>query len=204
MNKSWGILGGTFDPIHYGHLIAAYYACIALELDKVLLIPAANPPHKEIKQVLAAEHRYRMVELAIETNPHLEVSPLEMERAGPSYTVDTLSYLKANHPEVEFFLIVGADSLFHMHSWHRIGNLAELCRFIIVNRPGYRIDRSNPLLNQLPNIIWDKMQQADIPDINVSSSEIRLRVAAGKPIRYLLPIAVEEYIVRQGLYREVK
>ncbi|HBK52454.1 nicotinate-nucleotide adenylyltransferase [Syntrophomonas wolfei] len=199
--KPWGILGGTFDPIHYGHLIAAEYACHNFKLDKVLLIPAASPPHKELGQVLPAMHRYRMAELAVKSNPRLEVSPVEMEREGPSYTVDTLAYFQAKFPEVEFFFIVGADSLFIMHSWKEPERLAELCRFIVVTRPGYKIERSEAALGRLPDIIWDRMLQMEIPGLDISSSDIRQRAAAGKPIKYLLPPEVEEYIFEQGLYR---
>jgi len=199
--KSWGILGGTFDPIHYGHLIAAEYACHNYKLDKVLLIPAASPPHKELEQVQPAMHRYQMVQLAVKSNPCLEVSPVEMERKGLSYTVDTLAYLQGKFPEVEFFFIVGADSLFFMHSWKEPGRLAELCRFIVVTRPGYKIERNAPSLGRLPDIIWDRMLQMEIPGLDISSSDIRQRVAAGKPIKYLLPPEVEEYIFEQGLYR---
>ncbi|MDD2511025.1 MAG: nicotinate-nucleotide adenylyltransferase [Syntrophomonas sp.] len=199
--RSLGILGGTFDPIHYGHLIAAEYACHNYKLNKVLLIPAASPPHKELGQVLSAAHRYQMVEMAIKSNPRLEVSPVEVERRGLSYTVDTLAYFQGKYPEVEFFFIVGADSLFFMHSWKEPERLAELCRFIVVTRPGYKIQRSEPALSRLPDIIWDRMLQMEIPGLDISSSDIRQRVAAGKPIKYLLPPEVEEYIFKQGLYR---
>lgn len=200
--SSLGILGGTFDPIHYGHLIAAEYASYEYDLDKVLVIPAANPPHKELEQVLDIKHRYRMVEMAIRDNPALQISSLEMNRNGYSYTVDTVDYYRSKYPGREIFFITGADSLFYMDSWKDIERLADICTFIVVTRPGYNIDRQEKVLAALPPALWNKMKQLQIPGLDISSSDIRRRISQGKPIKYLLPPEVENYIAARGLYRE--
>ncbi|MEN6348549.1 MAG: nicotinate-nucleotide adenylyltransferase [Syntrophomonas sp.] len=199
---SLGILGGTFDPIHYGHLIAAEYARYEFKLDKVLVLPAAIPPHKDLRQVLDARYRYRMAELAVKNNPTLEISALEMERNGYSYTVDTVDYYRRRYPGQEIYFITGADSLYYMDTWKDIERLAGLCSFIVVTRPGYNVDREEKDLSDLPTALWDKMKQLQIPGLDISSSDIRRRISEGKPVKYLLPPEVEEYIRAEGLYRE--
>ena len=200
--RSLGILGGTFDPIHYGHLIAAEHVHYEFGLDRILVVPNANPPHKENSEVLDADRRYHMVELAIKNNPILELSSLEMKKQGFSYTVDTVDHYRNQFPGTEIYFITGADSLFFMDTWKDLRRLVELCTFIVVTRPGYSIDRKNEVLEKLPHTLWDKMKQLQIPGLDISSSDIRKRVAEGKPIKYLLPLQVEEYILAQGLYRK--
>jgi len=197
---SLGILGGTFDPVHYGHLIAAEYARHEYKLEKVIFMPAARPPHKELTEVLDSNHRYEMVKRAIAGNPAFVLSNLEMKRTGNSYTIDTIRYLISEYPETAIFFIMGADSLLTMMTWKDYQTLAQLCQFVVVTRPGYVIQKDDPVLEQLPSELWDNVHFLPIPGLDISSSDIRQRVAAGRPIKYLLPSDVEEYIMETGLY----
>jgi nicotinate-nucleotide adenylyltransferase len=199
--NSLGIMGGTFDPVHYGHLIAAEYARHEFKLEQVVFIPAARPPHKEIEQVLDSNDRYEMVRRAIKGNPAFAISDLEMKRTGKSYTIDTIRYFLQKYPEKALFFIMGADSLLTMATWKEYRTLARLCQFVVVTRPGYVIDQSEPVLKQLPSVLWKNVHLLPIPALDISSSDIRERVAAGRPIKYLLPADVEQYIVETGLYR---
>ncbi|NLT20379.1 MAG: nicotinate-nucleotide adenylyltransferase [Syntrophomonadaceae bacterium] len=195
------ILGGTFDPIHYGHLVAAEMARYQFQLDRVIFMPAARPPHKEINSVLSRDHRYQMVCLAIKDNPAFTISDLEMQRSGNSYTVDTMDYFISQQPQDTFYFIMGMDSLLSMHSWKDIGRLSTLCQFIVVTRPNYVLDRNIPSLQQLPLQLWDNLHIMAIPGMDISSTDIRQRVREGQPIKYLLPDQVEQYIDDHGLYR---
>jgi nicotinate-nucleotide adenylyltransferase len=200
--KSLGIMGGTFDPIHYGHLIAAEFSRYEFKLDQVVFMPAAHPPHKEIKSVLNSKHRYEMVKQAIAHNPAFTISDLEMKRAGKSYTIDTLQYFLEHYPDTEIFFIMGADSLLMMDTWKDYKELAEIGSFIVVTRPGYIIKRSDPALQNLPPVLWEHLHFLPIPGLDISSSDIRERVATNRPVKYLLPLEVEQYIIAKGLYRE--
>jgi len=200
--KLLGIFGGTFDPIHYGHLIAAQYASDEFNLDKVLIVPTARPPHKEIENVEDELHRYNMVLLAVQDNPVFEVSTLEMDRKGYSYTVDTIAYCCEKHPESQLFLIIGADCLLQMYTWKDVESLVTMCNFIVVTRPGYAIKPSDKALTRLPAAIWDRLKYLEVPGFDISSSTIRERVARGKTIKYLVPPEVENYIFEKGLYRQ--
>ncbi|HHV15771.1 MAG TPA: nicotinate-nucleotide adenylyltransferase [Gelria sp.] len=199
---SIGIMGGTFDPVHYGHLIAAEFARHEFKLDSVIFMPAARPPHKEINEVLDSEHRYNMVKIAIRGNPALTISDLEMKRAGKSYTIDTVRYFLKHYSDSDIFFIMGADSLLTMHTWKDYQELSGLCRFVVATRPGYIIERSDPALKNLPSILWERMDFLPIPGLDISSTNIRQRVAENRPIKYLLPLEVEQYILDKGLYRE--
>lgn len=199
--KAMGILGGTFDPIHYGHLLAAEYARHEFALEKILLIPAARPPHKNLETVLDEKHRFRMVEMAIQDNPAMEISFLEKQRAGLSYTIDTVKYFLITYSDASLYFIIGADSLFFMDSWKDIEELATLCTFVVVTRPGYRINPDDRELAKLPQTLWENARYLEIPGLDISSSDIRKRVSQGKPIKYLLPPEVEKYIFDIGLYR---
>lgn len=195
-----GILGGTFDPVHYGHLIAAEYARHEFTLDRVLFIPAGKPPHKTSDAITAAEHRYEMLQLAIQDNPAFELSSLEFHRQAVSYTVDTVQELKPAYPGVELYFIMGADSLLHFHTWKDYQRLASLCSFIVVTRPGYSLNHHDDSLRQVPKQLWENLYQLEIPGVDISSSDIRARITAAKPVKYLLPPAVEEYIRSNHLY----
>jgi len=199
--RAIGILGGTFDPIHYGHLAAAECSRDDCQLDQVLFIPAARPPHKDFDQVLEGSHRYAMAELAIKENPYFEVSSLELERQGVSYTVETVEAYVKNLPGVELFFILGVDALMLLNTWRDVERLATLCRFIVVTRPGYQLNRAESTFQGIPDSVWERMTFLPVPGIYISSSEIRKRVAVGKTIKYLVPPLVEQYIADHNLYK---
>ena len=185
-----GVLGGTFDPIHIGHLILAQEAYIELGLERVIFVPAANPPHKDPRTVSPAHHRFRMVELAVEGDPRFYVSDLELKRPGKSYTVDTLRYLKELWPGSELFLLIGADNLRELPTWKDYEELFLLSEVVVAHRPGAEPEGE----------LADRVRFLPIPMVSISASWIRERVAEGKPIRYLVPQEVERYIREHGLY----
>lgn len=196
-----GVMGGTFDPIHLGHLVAAEEVRYALRLEKVLFVPAGEPPHKGHRPVSLAVHRVRMVELAIASNPSFQLSTLEVDRPGRSYTVDTLQRLQEElGPAAELFFIVGMDSLGELLTWRDPGRLIALCRLAVVNRPPYLSVDLATLERELPGISR-RVDMVEIPGIDIASSELRDRVARGRPIRYQVPEPVEQYIGETGLYR---
>ncbi len=195
-----GILGGTFDPIHYGHLVAGEEARCALGLERVLFVPSARPPHKLEFPVSPAEVRSEMVRLAIADNPAFELSTVELERSGYSYTVDTVAELQERlGPKAKLFFILGEDALADLPTWHEPEKLLELCQLIAVNRPGYHSFSLRLLERQLPGVDR-RVHQVRIPELAIWSTELRARVASGLPIRYLVPDAVHDYIYKQGLY----
>lgn len=195
-----GIMGGTFDPIHHGHLIAAQEACFQLNLEQVLFVPAGVPPHKPRRPISAAHHRLRMIELAIAGQPCFDASTVDLDRPGPCYTVDTLELMRLERgPEAEFFFVEGADSLADIPSWYLPKRLLELCELAVVGRQGTEIDLTR-LDNQLPGLA-DRVHWVDMPRLDISSSDLRARVRESRPITYLVPAAVEAYILKHGLYR---
>jgi len=198
-----GVIGGTFDPIHYGHLIIAEEARVKVGLAKVIFIPAGNPPHKLRRPYSPAHHRYKMVELAIASNPYFEISPIEINRPGPSYSVDTMAILREEMgPNVELYFIMGVDSLAGILTWHKPEELIKLCKIIAVNRPGYGVDID--ALNSLIPGIKEQVIFIKAPEIGISSTEIQQRVREGLPIRYLVPPEVERYIYENKLYRDYR
>lgn len=194
------MMGGTFDPIHYGHLVAAEAARYEFSLDKVVFIPAGQPPHKPDRQVSPAFHRVAMVRLGISSNPYFEISTVEVERPGPSFTVDTLAEFRRLYPSAVLYFITGADAVAEIQTWHRFEELLRLCLLVGVSRPGYPLEDLQEGLAGLDCEFRQRIRLLPVPGVAVSSSEIRERVHAGKPIKYLLPEAVEEYVIRQGLY----
>lgn len=197
-----GVLGGTFNPIHIGHLILASEIREAAGLEKVLFVPARCPPHKVADDMLSGEHRLRMASLAVAGNPCFEASDIELRRDGVSYTFDTLTELRRLHPDDEFHFIIGADSVPELASWYKIGELVGLCTILIGDRPGHDL-HWEPLEKVLPGATVAKLRGGVIytTPIGVSSSEIRSRIRQGRTIRYLVPTKVEEYINEHGLYR---
>ncbi|MFQ6096999.1 MAG: nicotinate-nucleotide adenylyltransferase [Armatimonadota bacterium] len=193
-----GILGGTFDPIHYGHLAAGEDARVALGLSEVIFVPCGDPYHKPEAHSSPAEVRFEMVRLAVSSNPHFRASRIEIERPGPSYTIDTIRSLKAQDPHTDFYLILGADAMMELPDWKRHRALLDEAKFIVVSRPGTPWD---DLRRRLPEEYLRRAHLLDIPSVDVSSSEIRERVRRGLPIKYLVPPDVEQYIVQKGLYR---
>lgn len=195
-----GVFGGTFDPIHYAHLAVAEAAREALGLRRVLFVPAAQPPHKPDRAVAQSEHRFAMVRAAISDNRSFEISRIELDRDGPSYTVETLASLRAADPQQSLALILSAESFAELPTWHDPARILELTDAIVVApRYGYEeVDRSF-LARHFPSSSAEAVF-LDGPRIRLSASEIRERAAAGRSIRYLVPDAVAAYIGDHGLY----
>lgn len=195
-----GILGGTFDPIHYGHLVAGEEARCALGLERVLFVPSARPPHKLKYRVSAPEVRVEMVRLAIADNPSFELSTVELDRPGYSYTVETVALLQEKlSPRAKLYFILGEDALADLPTWHKPERLLETCELIAVNRPGYHSFSLRLLERQLPGV-ERRVHPVRIPELAIWSTELRARVASGLPIRYLVPDSVHDYISAHGLY----
>jgi len=188
-----GLLGGTFNPIHLGHLLIAQDAMEQLGLDRVKFIPAAVPPHKPLDGNVSAAHRLRMVRLAIRGEPRFEAEDLEVRRGGTSYTVETVAEMRRRYPSARFYFIMGADSLQELHRWYQIERLARLCAFVVVTRPGCAM----PIVRDLP--LHFRVVHGHACEI--ASRDIRERVARGQSIRWLVPDAVFRYIQRQKLYQ---
>lgn len=197
-----GIMGGTFDPIHYGHLVAAQGALWSFGLDKVFFVPSGRPPHKARDAVSSPWDRYLMALLATISNHQFTVSSLEVERPGPSFTVDTVRHFQRERgPGCELFFITGADAIIEIPSWRNTEGLLELCHFIAASRPGYPEDDFRSFLASLPDDQRDRIHRIEVPALAISSSDLRRRVREGEPIKYLLPESVEGYIFKSGLYR---
>ena len=185
-----GVFGGTFDPPHVGHLIAAQDALLTLDLDRVLFVPARTPPHKQHKSVTPAPIRLRMIAAATDGDERFEVSDVELRRAGPSYTADTLRELKAEYPQSELFLLLGVDQVREFSTWREPSEVARLARVVMMARSGIEEPPES-------GIVRDTVA---VTRVDISSTLIRQRVAAGQPIRYMVPAAVEEIIAAQRLY----
>ena len=193
-NVRLGVMGGTFDPIHYGHLVAANEAASAFNLDKVIFVPTGEPWQKQI--ITDAGHRLAMTKLAISGNPIFEISTVDIDRPGPTYTVDTLQDVHAEYPDAEVFFITGADSIAQIDSWKDSELIWPLAHFVGVTRPGHSLE--------VPKSPVGAVSLLEIPALAISSTDIRARVKAGKPIEYLLPNAVIEYIHSHNLYQGTK
>jgi len=199
-----GIMGGTFNPIHYGHLVTAEEALVQFGLDEVVFTPCGIPAHKVEGPVAPAEDRYLMAVIATASNPDLRVSRMEIDRAGVSYTVDTLRQSTAERPEAELFFITGADAVWEILTWKEADEAAKLCTFIAATRPGYDLTRFQKLHAHAPEEgrhDGPRLVAMEIPALAISSTDIRHRVADGRPIRYLLPEGVASFIGKAGLYR---
>lgn len=190
-----GIMGGTFDPIHCGHLLAAESAREACELDEVWFIPANCPPLKGGKPGADGAVRLEMVRLAIGGNPCFRAMDTELRRGGVSYSVDTAATLQQEYPDREFYYIVGSDRINDLPSWHRIEELAAIVRFIGLERPG-----AKPEPDGLPEYLRQRISFVEMPQIDISSTDIRRRRSEGRSIRYLVPDAVYHFMIRNGLY----
>ncbi|MDP6300447.1 MAG: nicotinate-nucleotide adenylyltransferase [SAR202 cluster bacterium] len=197
-----GLLGGTFDPIHLGHLLIAEDAREQLELDQVAFIPAGRPWLKAASGVSDAQSRLEMVEVAVFENPHFRVMDVEVRRSGPTFTVDTLEQLRGELPSTtEFFLLLGMDSIGDLARWRESGRLFGLCTVVGISRPGYD-DMDPESLSTIESHAPETVQFIEGPLVNISGTDIRERVASGRSIRYRVPDRVEAYIREHGLYRK--
>jgi nicotinate-nucleotide adenylyltransferase len=188
-------MGGTFDPIHYGHLVTAEGALHQFQLDGVVFLPTGHPWMKAHAVISPAEHRYLMIVIATASNPLFSVSRMEVDREGPTYTVESLRALKREHgPDTELFFITGADAMLEIFQWKEPEELFELAHFIAATRPGYDIEAFEAREHPGVTVI-------NIPALAISSTDVRERVVAGAPIRYLVPEGVKSYIEKAGLYR---
>lgn len=196
-----GILGGTFNPVHIGHLLLAQSAAEKYELSKILFVPCRVPPHKATASLVSELHRKAMLEMAIEGDLRFEISDIELQRSGPSYSIDTVRAIRSQYPGVEVFFIIGGDTLPELHLWKDIHELLSLCRFISFERPGTEDTLQSIQLNPP----WPGKLLADLTRgvrVDISSTEIRYRIAEGMSIRYLVPAQVEMYIAEHHLYRK--
>lgn len=191
--RSIGIMGGTFDPIHHGHLVAASEVMEVFHLDQVIFVPAAMQPFKAGRKVTSAEHRYLMTVIATASNPRFTVSRVDIDRAGTTYTIDTLTDLAAEYPEdTDFYFITGADALAQIAKWKDSDKLFDMAHFIGVTRPGHVLDASG-----LPR---ESVSLVEVPAMAISSTDCRARVEGGKPVWYLVPDGVVQYINKYDLY----
>jgi nicotinate-nucleotide adenylyltransferase len=188
-----GVMGGTFDPIHHGHLVAASEVATLFGLDEVIFVPTGEPWQKSERRVSPAEHRYLMTVIATASNPRFWVSRVDIDRAGPTYTIDTIRDIGEQRPGAELYFITGADALAQILSWKEAEDALKLATFVGVTRPGYELSDEH-----LPR---DSVTMLDVPAMAISSSDCRARVAAGRPVWYLVPDGVVQYISKHRLYR---
>jgi nicotinate-nucleotide adenylyltransferase len=202
--KRIGLIGGTFDPVHYGHLVVAEEVYATLGLAEMVFIPAGQPPHKPGRVITEVRHRLAMLELAIASNPHFTLSRVEVDRPGPSYLADTLCILREQWGSgTALYFLLGWDSLEELHTWYRPDAiLAQLTHLVAVGRPGYSDEgeRREQLEARLPGIT-QRLLIVSAPQLEISSTDLRRRIVEGRPIKYQLPEAVEQYIVEHHLYR---
>lgn len=196
-----GVFGGSFDPVHTGHLTVAQDAVEQLELDRLIFVPAAVPPHKQDKRLASGQQRLEMLRLATEGSLSFEVSDMELRRGGVSYTFDTMMQIQAGYPGAELFFIVGLDSLTILHSWKNVEQLFRLCTIVPFARGGEDPEKIAAQI-QLPGALKTALLKRiiRIHEVEISASEIRMRLAEGLSIRYLVPLEVEMYIAEHGLY----
>ena len=198
-----GILGGTFDPPHLGHLLIAETARVALNLESVLFVPAGEPWLKSGQRITPASHRLRMVQLAVADNPHFCVSDCEVQRSGATYTVDTLRELRCAYPgDTVFYFIVGSDVLDQFHRWKEPDEILSLCRLAVIERPGGPVDGIDTLSERFPDAVASgAVVSVAGPRVDFSATELRRILAAGQSVRYQVPNQVTEYIKHHELYR---
>jgi nicotinate-nucleotide adenylyltransferase len=189
-----GIMGGTFDPVHHGHLVAASEVQHLFDLDEVIFVPTGNPWQKADQQVTEAEDRYLMTVVATASNPRFRVSRVDIDREGPTYTSDTLRDMRAQlGPDADLFFITGADALSQMLTWHKAPEMFEQAQFIGVTRPGHELTD--------PGLPVGRVVLVEVPALAISSTEVRDRVQGGQPVWYLVPDGIVQYIGKRGLYR---
>jgi nicotinate-nucleotide adenylyltransferase len=194
VKRKIGVMGGTFDPIHHGHLVAASEVADRFGLDEVVFVPTGQPWQKSEREVSAAEDRYLMTVVATASNPRFTVSRVDIDRGGATYTTDTLTDLHRQRPGSELYFITGADALAQILSWQKLDELFDLAHFVGVTRPGYELDD-----HHLPD---GSVTLVEVPAMAISSTDCRRRVADGRPVWYLVPDGVVQYISKRGLYQE--
>lgn len=198
--KKYGIFGGTFNPIHYGHLMICEYLKEELNLDKVIFIPTGSPPHKDLD--VSAKDRYEMVKLAISSNPSFEISDIETNRVKLSYTVDTVKELKKIYKEEKLYFLIGLDTLFELKTWKKIEELSKEIEFVVALRPKYiDIEKINRELKFLQENYNTKVEIIHTPLYEISSTELRERIKDKKSVKYLIPEKVVNYIKESGFYK---
>jgi nicotinate-nucleotide adenylyltransferase len=190
-----GVMGGTFDPIHHGHLVAASEVQAWFDLDEVVFVPTGDPWQKSHREVSPAEHRYLMTVIATAANPRFRVSRVDIDRSGPTYTIDTLRDLHAAMPDAELYFITGADALAEIFTWRDVDELFGLAKFVGCTRPGYTMDAAT--LEAIPP---DRVTLVEIPALAISSTDVRGRAQRGEPVWYLVPDGVVQYIAKHDLY----
>lgn len=194
-------MGGTFDPIHYGHLVIAEAVRSKYNMDKVIFVPSGCPPHKNCSNVSSAMDRYTMTALATATNRYFDISTVEIDRSGKSYTYDSLIEFKKKYPKHDIYFITGADAIKDITTWYNYEKLLEMCYFIAATRPGYTLSNlKNKELQMLSKKQLENIEIIEVPGIEVSSTDIKRRVRENKSIKYLLPETVEDYITKYDLY----
>lgn len=190
-----GIMGGTFDPIHIGHLVAAEQAKHAMDLEEVWFLPANIPPHKQYRSTVSAKQRCDMVGLAIKDNPSFKLNTMELEREGPSYTVDTAKELHLLFPQHQFYFIIGGDMVNYLPKWYKIEEILQYMSFIGLQRAGHPWQTTD-----LPHYMKGKVKKVEMPQLDISSTAIRAACVEGMPFQYLVPAEVYRYIKEKGLY----
>jgi len=189
-------MGGTFNPIHHGHLVTAEAIRDEFKLDKVIFVPSGKPPHKDNNKIASPDHRWMMTVLATITNEYFSVSSMEVKKKGESYTRDTILELKKIYGETtDCYFITGADAIAEISTWHKVEDLPKLAKFIAVSRPGYKLD-----INKIDSRFRKCTYLIEVPALAISSTEIRKRIKRGQSIKYLLPETVENYIYKNNLY----
>jgi len=188
-----GVMGGTFDPVHHGHLVAASEVAARFALDEVVFVPTGHPTFKLDQDVTTAEHRYLMTVIATASNPRFTVSRVDIDRPGITYTVDTLRDLARARPDAELYFITGADAIEQIFTWRDAAELFGMAHFVAVTRPGHALS-----IDGLPT---DRVSQLEIPALAISSTDVRARAGAGDPVWYLVPDGVVQYINKHGLYQ---
>jgi len=196
-------MGGTFDPIHYGHLVTAEEIRNKFDLEKVIFVPSGHPPHKEKRRVSDEEHRYLMTFLATAPNPFFEVSRIEIDRPGLTYTIDTVRQYRTMYgQEYELYFITGADAILEILTWKDADQLLELCEFIAATRPGFNTSDIKEQIEHIAALYGKYIYSVEVPSLAISSTDIRQRIRDGRSIKYLLPESVEYYIKKCGLYMD--
>lgn len=195
-----GLMGGTFNPIHLGHLIMCEYIRDSFPLDKIIFIPSGNPPHKDSEDIISTDHRVNMVELAVKSNPFFEISLCEINRKGKSYTVDTIEEFRKLYPNEELFFIIGGDTLYNLTSWMKPERLFKITNFILIGRKGLDEEKNLAKIEELRDKYDANILYMDGPIIEISSTDIRNNIRKKRSIKYLVPEEVDLYIIDNKLY----